>query len=167
MTQPIKKTFKEDLKPNWVCGKNTSKVRWQPWRRRQNAWEPPLNVQKLSVHRSLCFAYVLHVGGQCCWCNVPAESVGWLSGSARCCGIGARQPASGMSRRNMGRAASSSSSATVHEKVLGFERVNSSDAEDDRSVSDEEGEHNVENFILCSFAHHACSPLLQKYLRVV
>ena len=30
--------------------------------------------------------------------------------------------------------------------------------------SDEEGEHNVENTMLCSFAHHACSPLLQGFL---
>ena len=30
--------------------------------------------------------------------------------------------------------------------------------------SDEEGEHNVENIMLCSFAHHACSPLLQGFL---
>ena len=29
------------------------------------------------------------------------------------------------------------------------------------SSSEEEGEHNVENFMLCSSAHHACSPLLQ------
>ena len=26
------------------------------------------------------------------------------------------------------------------------------------------GEHTVENFMLCSFAHHACSPLLQGFL---
>ena len=26
------------------------------------------------------------------------------------------------------------------------------------------GEHNVENFMVCSFAHHACSPLLQGFL---
>ena len=37
----------------------------------------------------------------------------------------------------------------------------SSDAEDDFFSYDEEGEHNVENFMLCSFAHHACSLLLQ------
>ena len=31
--------------------------------------------------------------------------------------------------------------------------------------SDEEGgEHNVEHFLLCSFAHPACSPLLQGFL---
>ena len=29
--------------------------------------------------------------------------------------------------------------------------------------SDEEGEHNVENILLCSFAHHAFSPLLQGF----
>ena len=31
-------------------------------------------------------------------------------------------------------------------------------------LSKEEGEHNVEKFMLCSFAHHACSPLLQESL---
>ena len=45
-----------------------------------------------------------------------------------------------------------------------FERVTSSDAEDGRSFSDEEGEHNAENFMLCSFAQHACSPLFQGFL---
>ena len=30
--------------------------------------------------------------------------------------------------------------------------------------SDEEGEHTVENVMLCSFAHRACSPLLQGFL---
>ena len=40
----------------------------------------------------------------------------------------------------------------------------SSDAEDGRSFSDEEGEHRVENTMPCSFAHHACSPLLQGFL---
>ena len=38
----------------------------------------------------------------------------------------------------------------------------SSDTEDGRSFSDEDGVHNVENFVPCSFAHHACSPLLQR-----
>ena len=28
----------------------------------------------------------------------------------------------------------------------------------------QEGEHNVENFMLCSFAHHACSPPLKGFL---
>ena len=37
-------------------------------------------------------------------------------------------------------------------------------AENDLPSSDEEGEHNVENFMLCSFAHHVCSPLLQSFL---
>ena len=32
------------------------------------------------------------------------------------------------------------------------------------SSSDEEGGHNVENIMLCSFAHHACSPLLQGFV---
>ena len=27
-----------------------------------------------------------------------------------------------------------------------------------------EGEHNVGNFVLCSSAHHACSPVLQGFL---
>ena len=40
----------------------------------------------------------------------------------------------------------------------------SSDGEDDLLSSDEDGEHNVENIMLCSFAHHACSPLLQGFL---
>ena len=30
------------------------------------------------------------------------------------------------------------------------------------SSSEEEGDHNVENLMLCSFAHHACSSLLQE-----
>ena len=29
---------------------------------------------------------------------------------------------------------------------------------------DEEGEHTVEKFMPCSFARHACSPLLQRFL---
>ena len=40
----------------------------------------------------------------------------------------------------------------------------SSDDENDLLSSDEEGEHNVENFMLCSFAHDACSPLMQGFL---
>ena len=40
----------------------------------------------------------------------------------------------------------------------------SSDNEDGRFFSNEEGGHNVENFILCSIANHACSPLLQGFL---
>ena len=39
----------------------------------------------------------------------------------------------------------------------------SSEVEDNLISSDEEGEHNVENIMLCSFAHHACSPLLQGF----
>ena len=46
---------------------------------------------------------------------------------------------------------------------LGGMEGTSSDTEDGR-FSDEEGEHNVENFMLCSFAHHARSPLLQDFL---
>ena len=45
-------------------------------------------------------------------------------------------------------------------KTIGMMQGMSSDAEDDLFSSDEEGEHNVENFMLCSLAHHACSPLL-------
>ena len=41
--------------------------------------------------------------------------------------------------------------------------VMSSGNEDDQLFSDDEGEHNVENIMLCSFAHHACSPLLQGF----
>ena len=40
----------------------------------------------------------------------------------------------------------------------------SSDAEDGLFSSEEEDEHNVENFMLCSCARHACSPLLQGFL---
>ena len=40
--------------------------------------------------------------------------------------------------------------------------VMSSEDEDDLSSS-EEGAHNVENIMLCSFAH-ACSPQLQEFL---
>ena len=36
--------------------------------------------------------------------------------------------------------------------------------EDDMFFCDEEGEHNVENFVLCSFAHRAYSPHLQGFL---
>ena len=39
----------------------------------------------------------------------------------------------------------------------------SSDNENDLFSPDEFGEHTVENFLLCSFAHHACSPLLQGF----
>ena len=37
--------------------------------------------------------------------------------------------------------------------------------EDDRSSADEEGEHNVESFMLCSVVHPACSQLLQGFLK--
>ena len=37
----------------------------------------------------------------------------------------------------------------------------SSAAEDGLFTSKEECEDTVENFMLCSFAHHACSPLMQ------
>ena len=32
------------------------------------------------------------------------------------------------------------------------------------SSSDEEGEHTLENIMLCSFAHHACRPFLQGFI---
>ena len=38
-------------------------------------------------------------------------------------------------------------------------------AEDGESFSGEDDEeHNVENFMLCSFAHFACSPILQAFV---
>ena len=37
------------------------------------------------------------------------------------------------------------------------------DDEDGRSFTDEEGEHNVENSMLCSFAQHTRSPFLQVF----
>ena len=40
----------------------------------------------------------------------------------------------------------------------------SSEDEDDLFSSDEEAEHNVEDILLCSFARHARSPLLQVFL---
>ena len=46
---------------------------------------------------------------------------------------------------------------------MGLER----DDEDGMSSSQEEGEHNVEKFLLCSFVHHACSPLLQESLHEI
>ena len=44
-----------------------------------------------------------------------------------------------------------------------MERI-SSDAEDGLSSSQDEGEQNAENFVLCSFAHHAGSPFLPGFL---
>ena len=49
--------------------------------------------------------------------------------------------------------------------ALGGMEGTSSDTENGGSFSDEDGEHNVENFILCFFAHLACSPLLQAFLQ--
>ena len=40
----------------------------------------------------------------------------------------------------------------------------SSDDEKDIFSSDEEGEHNVENFLMFSLAHPSCSPLMQGFL---
>ena len=48
--------------------------------------------------------------------------------------------------------------------ALGMMEGMSSDDEEDLFSSDEEGEHNVENILLCSFAQRACSPLLQRFL---
>ena len=39
--------------------------------------------------------------------------------------------------------------------------VSESDTEDGSTFSDEEDDHDVEHSMLCSSAHHACSPLLQ------
>ena len=39
-----------------------------------------------------------------------------------------------------------------------------SDEEAGHFSSDEEGQHNMDNIVLCSFAHHACSPFLQGFL---
>ena len=39
-----------------------------------------------------------------------------------------------------------------------------SDTEDGESFSGQDEEHNVENFMLSSFAHFACSPMLQAFL---
>ena len=67
----------------------------------------------------------------------------------------ARQPASGMLRRRMGRSPSTSSSLLrSREKVVGLER----DTEDGMSSSEEEGEHSVENFMLCSFLRVQVAP---------
>ena len=71
-----------------------------------------------------------------------------------------RRPADGTFQANMSHMVNSSSSfinknPTIHEAT---------DDEDGRSVTDEEGEHNVENFMLCSFSHSTCSPLLQALL---
>ena len=46
--------------------------------------------------------------------------------------------------------------------IFGMEGI-SSDIGDGMFSSDEEGEHNVDNFMLSSFAHHSCSPLLQGF----
>ena len=40
----------------------------------------------------------------------------------------------------------------------------SSDEEDGHFSSDEEGQHNMDNIVLCSFAHLACSQFLQGFL---
>ena len=48
-----------------------------------------------------------------------------------------------------------------HLPVVGFKEFRQ-DTEEGRNSSDDEGEHNVENFMLCSFAYHACSALLHE-----
>ena len=48
--------------------------------------------------------------------------------------------------------------------ALGLIGGMSSDDEKDIFSSDEEGEHNVENLLVFSFAHPACSPLMQGFL---
>ena len=75
----------------------------------------------------------------------------------------ARQPASGMSRGSVGERRdllTKKKEPAIYDNVVDFER----DAEDGWSFSEEEGEHNVENFMLCSFAQRACSSLLQGFL---
>ena len=39
-----------------------------------------------------------------------------------------------------------------------------SDTDNGESFSGEEGVHRAQKFMLCSFAHFACSPLLQAFL---
>ena len=87
----------------------------------------------------------------------------WKRGMLWAC---ARQQASGMSRRSMGHSPSSSSALSVRSQQAARE-LWVSDTEDVMSSSEEEGEHNVDNFMLCSVAHHACSPLLQESLHEV
>ena len=53
---------------------------------------------------------------------------------------------------------------TFYGKVVDFGRNASSDTEDGESFSGEDEEHNVENFMLCSCAPFACSPILQAFL---
>ena len=48
---------------------------------------------------------------------------------------------------------------------MDFGRNASSATEDVESFCGEEEDHNVENFMLCPFAHSACSPILQTFLR--
>ena len=45
--------------------------------------------------------------------------------------------------------------------ALGGMKGTSSDTEDGKSFSDEDGEHSAENFMLCLLAHPASSPLLR------
>ena len=47
---------------------------------------------------------------------------------------------------------------------MDFERNTARDAEDRESFSDEDDEHSVENFMLCSSVHLACSPILEAFV---
>ena len=49
-------------------------------------------------------------------------------------------------------------------RIFLFNMVEVVSEEDDLFSSDEKGEHNVEHIMLCSFAHHACSRLVQGFL---
>ena len=48
--------------------------------------------------------------------------------------------------------------------AVGMMEGMSSDEEAGHFSSVEEGQHKMDNFVLCSFAHHACSPFLQGFL---
>ena len=72
---PARQTSKEDLKHGWACGKNTNKVRWQPWQRHQNAWQLFMNV-KVWEHSSFVRVSAPIDGGQCGRHEELAKSVG-------------------------------------------------------------------------------------------
>ena len=63
-------------------------------------------------------------------------------------------------RRVIGEAKGLASFASAFGMMEGI----SSNAVDGLFCSDEEGDYFVENFMLCSFAHHVCCPLLQGFL---
>ena len=89
-----------------------------------------------------------------------------FSGSVGCCGI-ARDSQRGL--EEVWAAASSSFSSYLGRRRQSTRRwwaLTASlppDAEDGRSLADEEGKHNVENFMLCSFSHFACSLFMQVF----